>query len=103
MNHNELVGWHHPEALMDKLHVLFLHTDADHPRNRIRFELNDEIIQQHTPNTTHIHAKGKTHLAQLLYLLHYSDWLSVYLADENDVAATPVKVIDYLKGELAKR
>jgi hypothetical protein len=38
-----------------------------------------------------------------MYLLHYSDWLSIYLAEANDVEATPVKIIDYLKGELAKR
>jgi glucose/mannose-6-phosphate isomerase len=38
-----------------------------------------------------------------VYLLHFGDWVSLYLAVENQVDPTPVAVIDFLKGELAKQ
>jgi glucose/mannose-6-phosphate isomerase len=38
-----------------------------------------------------------------VYFLHLGDWVSWYLAQENNVDPTPVAVIDFLKGELAKQ
>jgi glucose/mannose-6-phosphate isomerase len=35
-------------------------------------------------------------------LIYLGDWVSYYLAVLNRVDPTPVKVIDYLKAELAK-
>jgi len=102
MNHNELVGWMFPKELMEKMMVLFLESGYDHPRTSLRVGINDEIIRKHTQNVCHIHAKGDSHLGQIFYLLHYGDWLSFYLAEENDIDPVPVKVIDYLKSELAK-
>ena len=37
-----------------------------------------------------------------LYLVHLLDFVSVFLADMNQVDAVEVKVIDFLKAELAK-
>ena len=37
-----------------------------------------------------------------MYLVHLGDWVSVYLAELNEVDASEIEVIDYLKGELAK-
>jgi len=102
MNHNELVGWVYPENLMKDLHVLFLRSHTDYGRTAMRFEINKQIINKACPNVSEVFAKGNSLLAQLVYLIHYGDWVSWYLAEENKVDPTPVAVIDFLKGELAK-
>ncbi|MFN8923294.1 MAG: bifunctional phosphoglucose/phosphomannose isomerase [Sphingobacteriia bacterium] len=102
MNHNELVGWEHPQFMTGQAQVVLLRTRFDHERVQLRWGLNADILRQRGATVHTVEAKGTGLLAQLLYLLHYGDWLSWYLAEANGVEATPVKVIDYLKNELAK-
>lgn len=102
MNHNELVGWVHPQNLMDNLHVILLRSRLDYERTSMRFDINKQIIEKSCKNVSEVYAKGNTLLAQLVYFLHFGDWVSWYLAVENNVDPTPVAVIDFLKGELAK-
>lgn len=103
MNHNELVGWVHPHNLMDNLHVVLLRSRLDYDRTAMRFEINKQIIAKSCKHISEVFAKGNTLLAQLVYFLHFGDWVSWYLAQENKVDPTPVAVIDFLKGELAKQ
>jgi glucose/mannose-6-phosphate isomerase len=67
--------------------------------------INREIITRNLPASSfhQIHARGEGLLAQLLFLLHLGDWLSLYLAEANGADPMPVAVIDYLKNELAAR
>ncbi len=103
MNHNELVGWEHPKFMLERAVVVLLRSTFEHPRVAIRFEVNRQIISQHAPTVVDVHAKGHSKLAQLMYLLHFGDYVSIYLAEANGVEAAPVKVIDFLKNELSKR
>lgn len=99
MNHNELVGWrkHDPN-----LAVLFLRNADDHERNVARIELSKEITSHYAGAVIDLFSKGNTIIEQSLYLVHLLDYVSVYLAELNKVDAVEVKVIDFLKGELAK-
>ncbi len=103
MNHNELVGWVHPHNLMDNLHVILLRSRLDYDRTAMRFEINKQIIAKSCKNISEVYGKGESILSQLVYFLHLGDWVSWYLAQENNVDPTPVAVIDFLKGELAKQ
>lgn len=103
MNHNELVGWVHPQAMMENLQVVLLRSRLDYHRTAMRFEINKEIIAKSCKNISEVYAKGESILGQLVYFLHFGDWVSWYLAQENHVDPTPVTVIDFLKGELAKQ
>jgi glucose/mannose-6-phosphate isomerase len=106
MNHNELVGWEHPIGFLhNQAAVILLTTDFEHPRNQVRVAINREIITRNLPASSfhQIHARGEGLLAQLLFLLHLGDWLSLYLAEANGADPMPVAVIDYLKNELAAR
>jgi glucose/mannose-6-phosphate isomerase len=47
-------------------------------------------------------AKGDTFLSQTFYHILLGDWISVYLAELHKVDDVEVKVIDFLKAELAK-
>lgn len=103
MNHNELVGWEQPGWLLEKAVAVFVRWDYEHPRTRLRFDVTRQVLEEKGVPVVEIAGKGPSRMAQLLHALHLIDWISLYLADQNEVEATPVKVIDYLKAELAKR
>ena len=100
MNHNELVGWrnHNPDWAV----VLFRSSD-NHPRNAIRMDINKEIISEYSDSFIEIQAKGDSLIERSFYLVHFGDWISWYLSQLQGRDAVEVKVIDYLKGELAKQ
>jgi glucose/mannose-6-phosphate isomerase len=99
MNHNELVGWRDES---DKLAVVFFRNDGDYDRNQQRMEINKSVMEAYTPHIFDVWSKGLNMTEQAMYLIHFGDWVSWYLAQERGMDAVEVKVIDYLKGELAK-
>ena len=103
MNHNELVGWKNPLGILEDMVVLMLRSNLDHPRNAIRMDISRDLMTEYAESVIEINTEGESHLAQLFFLLHLGDWVSLYLAELNKEEATPVKVIDYLKGELGKQ
>ena len=98
MNHNELVGWRKQAG---SFAVLIFRSKDDHPQNQARIEINKEIIGHYTDTVIEIYTKGESLIEQALYSVHLSDWLSWELAQLRQVDATEVKVIDYLKSQLA--
>ena len=99
MNHNELVGWRDKDN--DKV-VIILKNDADYDNVKMRMKLNKDVIKKYTKNIIELEPKGKTFWEKVYYLIHLTDWASVYLADLRNMNATEVKVIDELKKALAK-
>jgi glucose/mannose-6-phosphate isomerase len=99
MNHNELVGWAGGTA---EHAVVYLDSNFMNERNRLRYKLNQEIIGKKTPHNLVVTPKGKSIIEEAFYLIHLIDWSSVYLSEMNQVDPVEVRVIDYLKGELAK-
>ena len=99
MNHNELVGWRDKDASRA---VVFLRNENDFDRTQLRIEINKKVIKKYTSNITELWSKGKTYFERAFYIIHLTDWVSVYLAEERKVDDTEVKVIDFLKGELSK-
>ncbi len=99
MNHNELVGWRDKN---DNLAVVYFRTKDDLMRNSTRIDINKEIIGQYTDTIIEIFAKGDSQVLQAMYLVHLGDWISWYMSQLRGMDAVEVKVIDYLKGELAK-
>jgi glucose/mannose-6-phosphate isomerase len=99
MNHNELVGW---AGGKEEYAVVLLRTSYDHPRTSVRMNISKKIISKYTSTFYEITAKGDSPIEQSMYLILFGDWVSVYLAELNQVDSIEVNVIDYLKGELAK-
>lgn len=98
MNHNELVGWRdkNPERA-----VVILRDKDDYERTQMRMEINKKVIKKYTKNVNELYTEGKSYWEKVFYLVHLTDWVSVKLAEMRGVDATEVRVIDYLKGELA--
>ncbi len=102
MNHNELVGWKVLRDLMKQMHVVFLQNANTHPRVAVRHEITKQVVGQYAANVTEVRSVGKSTLARMFFLIHFGDWVSLYLAILNGENPEPVEVINYLKNELAK-
>ena len=99
MNHNELLGW---RVNVDKLAVVFFRNELDNKRNKIRIEINKEVVKKHTKDVYEVISRGNSMIQNTLYHIHFGDWVSWYLSELNDVDAIEIDVINYLKKELAK-
>ncbi|MBI3195606.1 MAG: bifunctional phosphoglucose/phosphomannose isomerase [Ignavibacteriae bacterium] len=102
MNHNELVGWNVLKRHMKTMTVLFLRDKEDHARVQLRMKIMKDVVGKYCPNVLEVWSEGDSPLSRMFSLIYLGDWTSFYLAMLNEVDPTPVKVIDYLKGELAK-
>lgn len=102
MNHNELVGWKYAEVVYQNSATLLVRSAYDHPRTKIRMDICKGIFEKVAGEVQELTAKGDSFVAQAIYLIHVLDWVSFYLAEENQVDPFPVDVINYLKNELAK-
>ncbi len=99
MNHNELVGWSGGD---ERFAVLYIRNEDDFSRNQTRMRINQEIIRKKTPHIKEVFSKGDSFIEKALYLVHLLDWVSFDLSVLNGVDPVEIKVIDYLKSELAK-
>jgi glucose/mannose-6-phosphate isomerase len=98
MNHNELVGWR--DDASDKV-VIILRNKDDYDRVQTRMEIGKKIFKKHSASIIEIYSEGKSYWEEIFYLIHLTDWVSVFLADLRGLDATEVKVIDFLKKSLA--
>jgi glucose/mannose-6-phosphate isomerase len=99
MNHNELVGW---TTKNESLVVITFHTSFDYDRTAKRYEVCKPLFEKYSSGVIDIIAKGNSKLEQFFYLINIGDWITCYLADLKGIDPVEVKVIDHLKGELAK-
>ena len=101
-NHNELVGWKILSEYRDDLIVVILKDREDHPRIKTRMEIVKGIIEKEGVRVIGAESCGETLLSRMFSLIQLGDFISFYLAILNGEDPTPVKVIDFLKNELAK-
>jgi glucose/mannose-6-phosphate isomerase len=102
MNHNEIVGWRFPENVLQQVQVIYLYSDHDHERVEKRLEICRDLFEKRSNSIIDIVAEGASLLEQYYYLIHLTDWISYFLAKENQVDPDPEDAIAFLKEELAK-
>jgi len=100
MNHNELVGWSH--AYTDVAVILFKDKD-ENPRNLLRMDFCRKVFDKYAAEIIEIPSKGENVIEKKLYWIHLGDWISMFLAEQRNVDAMDIKVIDSLKQELANK
>ena len=103
-NHNELVGWN-PNvlgAMAEKLIVIMLRDEGDHPKIRKRMNIVKALIEKCGAEVHDVHSVGESQLERMLTLIQFGDFVSYYLAVLNGVDPTPVNVIEQLKRSLAE-
>ena len=103
LNHNETVGYEAPETL-SKTHSVILIRDPQEPTEiRNRIETTKNLAFTRANKTLEITAEGKGKLAKMLSVMCTGDYASVYLAILQNKDPSPVKIIDKVKTELAKK
>jgi glucose/mannose-6-phosphate isomerase len=102
-DHNALAGtMNHQETLNAHTILLFLRTDSDHPRNRLRSDLTRQVFMLEGMNTDHVDARGNTPLAHMWTLIHFGDYMAYYLAMWYEVDPTPIPVLEEFRQAMAE-
>lgn len=98
-NHNEFIGW--SKQPTDKPYaVIDLRSNLEHERVQKRFEVSARLLSGMRPEPHVVQAQGETILEQLLWLVAYGDFVTLYLAVLNGVNPAPVDLVEKFKKEL---
>ena len=73
----------------------------EYPQLARRFEVTRTISEEAVHQMLEVRAAGEGRLAQLLDLMYTGDWVSSYLALQNEVDPGPIDAIAQLKEALA--
>ena len=102
LDHNEICGWgQHGDVTRQVLTLVELFHGMEDPRLGVRSAATREQVEEAVAQIVTVDAGGEGRLAQLLDLIHLGDWVSVYLALQNDVDPGPIDAIRRLKDTLA--
>jgi len=99
--HNAVVGYPQPEAMRDHLHVVFLESSFDHPRNALRATLSGELLDAVRIGHQTVASTGPSRLAQAVSAIVMGDFVSAYVGVLYGLDPTPVDAISRLKASLA--
>lgn len=100
MTHNEIVGW---KIASPNICVVNCYTANDYEKNLKRLHILQKVVKSCGAQQVDIVIKGENFWEQCFQFIHLTDWISVYLADLLHHDAVEVKVIDHLKGQMAKK
>lgn len=98
LNHNEIVGWTQKN---DQLAVVFFECEFDYYRTKKRMEITEEVVKKYAGGVHKIKTVGASPIERILYLIHLTDWVSVILAEINNVDSVEINVINALKDKLS--
>lgn len=102
VTHNEMVGFSQPHPAHRQMACVFLR-DVEEPlpvTTRVEF-MKARILECGCP-VHDVLARGESFLARLLSLCFFGDYVSLYLARENQVDPTPIPIIEALKEKLKR-
>ncbi len=102
LNHNAVVGYQFPKELTSKAMVVMLRSSHISQRILRRYQITSQLLEQAKIEYRFVDGYGISPLAHMMSLVLIGDYVSYYLAILNRTDPTPVQVIDFLKGELAK-
>lgn len=98
-NHNEFIGWSsHP--VEKPFAVIDLLSSFEHERTQKRFEVTDRLLSGMRPKSISVNAQGETALEQMLYLVLFGDFVTLYLGILNGVDPSPVELVERFKKDL---
>lgn len=103
LDHNEICAWgQHGDVTRQLISLVELRHGYEHEQLGRRFDYTREIIEEAVHQVLEVQAAGEGRLAQLLDLMYVGDWVSCYLALDNDVDPGPIEAIFRLKDRMAQ-
>ena len=103
LNHNAVVGYSLPEELTHQTMVILLDSNLLQERISLRYSITQQLLEQAGIYYQVLNGEGASAMSQMLSLVLFGDYVSLYLAMLNQVDPTPVKAIDFLKNKLANK
>ena len=100
MDHNEIVGWERSPT--DTYTAVFFEDSDQHPRERQRFDLTAELVEDRAHDVVRIETVGETRTERMLWTVMLGDLVSLELAAREGVDPTPVPMIENLKDRLGR-
>jgi glucose/mannose-6-phosphate isomerase len=101
--HNEICGWgQHGDATRQLITAVALRHDGEHPQVGRRFDLVGELLREVVADVIEVRAEGDGDLAQLLDLILFGDYVSLWMAVEAGVDPGPVPTLVELKARLGQ-
>ncbi len=103
LDHNEICGFgQHGDVTRQILTLVELRHGFEHERLEPRFAGTRAQIEECVAQVLDVASEGDGRLAHLLDLMYLGDWVSCYLALENDVDPGPIPAIAALKAAMAQ-
>jgi glucose/mannose-6-phosphate isomerase len=103
LGHNEICAWgQHGDVTRQLMTLIELRHGFEHQRLEPRFGAVREVIEEALFQVLSVEAEGEGRLAQLLDLMYLGDFVSCYVALDNDVDPGPIDAIFQLKRRLAE-
>lgn len=102
LHHNTVEAFPYPAELAEKGVILLLTSRLYHPRNILRFQVTEEILDRYEIPHWSMEAEGRSPLSQVLSTIHFGDYVSLYLAALRGVNPSSVETITYLKERLTQ-
>jgi glucose/mannose-6-phosphate isomerase len=103
LGHNEICAWgQHGDVTRQLISLVHLRHGFEHKRLAPRFDAVRDLVDETVFQVLTVEAEGEGRLAQLLDLMYLGDFVSTYLALDNDVDPGPIDAIAQLKRRLAE-
>ena len=98
-NHNEFIGW--SKQPTDKPYAIIdLRSNLEHERIIKRFEVSERLLSGLRPAPHIVQAMGSDILEQLLWVIAYGDFVTLYVAILNGLNPAPVDLVEKFKTEM---
>jgi len=103
LDHNEICGWgQHGDVTRQLVTLVELRHGFEHERLAPRFDETRRQLEECVAQVIEVEGAGDGRLAQLLDLMYLGDWVSCYLALDNDVDPGPIAAIAELKARMSR-
>ena len=99
--HNTVVGYPRPEILADHTYVVFLTSELEHPRNRLRAALSGAALYDAHIGYRNVSITGEGRFGQAISAIVLGDYVTTYLAVLYGIDPTPIEVLSGIKEVLA--
>ncbi len=100
-HHNAVMGYSNPAENKSKFVVILLDSSLEHPRHEARLRITEELLAMENVPCYSVKVEGNTFLEQMLWSIHFGDFVSYYLAILNGAEPSSVEIISYIKRRLA--
>ncbi len=94
MCHNEIVSFDND---FKNFTCIFLNDPNDNPENKKRVRIISQLLKERDIDYLNINLSGKNIFQKVFQSINLADWLSFYLAKNNNFNPEDIKIIDQLK------